>query len=74
MRPQTTRAYCIASNKCISCRLTLNLPATHSAACHSLPFAQRFSLIFIQVYAIGLIYLFYEMYKAKYKAKKHKKK
>ncbi|GMI31968.1 hypothetical protein TrCOL_g13261 [Triparma columacea] len=36
--------------------------------------SQRFSLIFIQVYAIGLIYLFYEMYKAKYKAKKHKKK
>mmetsp|Transcript_23423 Transcript_23423/g.48756 ORF Transcript_23423/g.48756 Transcript_23423/m.48756 type:complete len:250 (-) Transcript_23423:39-788(-) len=35
---------------------------------------QRFALIFIQVYAVGLIYLFYQMFKAKYKNKKKQKK
>ncbi|GMI26318.1 hypothetical protein TrRE_jg212, partial [Triparma retinervis] len=34
--------------------------------------SQRFSLIFIHVYAVGLIYLFYEMYKNKYNNKKRK--
>jgi len=35
---------------------------------------QRNALIFIQTYAVGLIYLFYQMFQAKYKNKKQKQK